>query len=97
MESGKESVMQLESKIEKLISLYQSALKELNSLKKENKFLTEELNREKENLRDLVNKESTSKWVNTNHTRSEEDTKNLKQTVQGLIQEVDECIALLNK
>jgi len=97
MMSGKESVMQLESKIEKLISLHQSALKELNSLKKENKFLTEELSREKENVRDLVNKASTSKLVNTNQSRSEEDTKNLKQTVQGLIQEVDECIALLNK
>ena len=97
MMSGKESVMQLESKIEKLISLHQSALKELNSLKKENKFLTEELSREKEHVRDLVNKASTSKLVNTNQLRSEEDTKNLKQTVQGLIQEVDECIALLNK
>lgn len=97
MESGKESVKQLETKIEKLISLHQSALKEINSLKKENKFLTEELAQEKERVRDLQNRESTSKLIETTSLRSEAESEDLKKTVQGLIREVDECIALLNK
>ena len=97
MKSGKESVKQLETKIEKLISLHQSAMKEINSLKKENKFLTEELAQEKERVRDLQNRESTSKLVETTSLRSEAESEDLKKTVQGLIREVDECIALLNK
>lgn len=97
MEGGKESVKQLGSKIEKLISLHQAALKEVDSLTKKNKFLTEELTLEQEKVRDLENKIATSSFVNHSNVSNNEETQSLKEKVDGLIQEVDECIALLNK
>ena len=92
----KSATLSLESKLEKLVDLHQQTKKELSSFKTQNIHLTQTLDEQKLNIKELEEKNKILK-LSKSLSNTNENPNELKLKINELIREVDKCIALLNK
>ncbi len=82
----------LKGKIEKLVGLHQQLKQENDRLNTENKKLLQEI----DNQKIVVDKlEKTNQELLKNKNEEHNTLTDTKQTINGLVQEIDNCIALL--
>ena len=86
----------LERKVRLLISEHRKMRSEIISIKAENDALRSKINSKDGELSNFQNKFKISKLVG-NMTVGKEDTKELKNVLDGYIQEIDKCIAQLSE
>ena len=92
----KSIVESLDSRIKKLISLYED-LKQLNkSTLEENDKLNKEVDEKAKLVKELEEKIKVIK-ISKLAVSLDEDNKNTKQKINKYVREIDKCVALLNK
>ena len=92
----KSIVESLDSRIKKLISLYEK-LKQLNkSTLEENDKLNKEVDEKAKLVKELEEKIKVIK-ISKLAVSLDEDNKNTKQKINKYVREIDKCVSLLNK
>ncbi len=111
MDQQFEKIKAIESKIQKLIELNKNLAEEKAMYEEENRQLTEQVKNLKEKMlqheqridmqgQQLTQLEETNKSLNlaTNETtETKEENKFLKSRIDEYVQEIDKCLALLDK
>lgn len=82
-------------KIDKVINLYETSLKTIESQKEEMQYLKEELQSLKSENRELQERLKNSKLASA--MKSGERNEEAEAKINRLLREVDSCIALLNR
>jgi len=104
MDQQFEKIKAIESKIQKLIELNKNLAEEKAMYEDENRQLTEQVKSLTEKIdmqgQQLTQLEETNKSLNlaTNETtETKEENKFLKSRIDEYVQEIDKCLALLDK
>lgn len=87
------NIVDLKSKVEKLVHLHQVLKNENEQLKKSNNELLEVIENQKNRIR--LTESSTSELTTKNSTEQEQRISETKIKINELVQEIDSCIALL--
>ena len=90
------NIIQLESKLKKLVDQYHSMKMEKVILEQKIKSLEQTIEHQKNSIKDLEEKNNLAK-IAGNIPMDESDKKEIKQKISKVIQEIDECIAALSK
>ena len=89
-------LVELDEKIQRLMTLYESEKAENQSLKKDLEQKQNELMRSHKNLVDLQNKFDHLRMARVFNI-TKEDSQESKNKLSKLLREIDKCIALLNQ
>jgi hypothetical protein len=87
------NIVDLKSKVEKLVHLHQVLKNENEQLKKSNNELLEVIENQKNRIR--LTESTTSELTTKNSTEQEQRISETKIKINELVQEIDNCIALL--
>lgn len=87
------NIVDLKSKVEKLINLHQVLKSENEQLKKSNHELLEVIENQKNRIQ--LTESTTSELTTKNSTEQEQRISETKIKINELVQEIDNCIALL--
>ena len=87
---------QLESKIQKLVDIYEKEKSAKEQLSRERSDLQEQVKMEKERLKEIEEKYNKLK-ISKALIATSEDVHDAKLRVNRMVREIDKCIALLNK
>ena len=93
----KEIVVNIERKVNKIISLYHSLKKEKEEILEENKKLRSEILEKDKNIKSLEEKIKLLRITRSVGTHDMEINKESRQKINEYVREIDKCIALLNK
>ncbi len=88
-------INQLKSKIEQIISAYESAAFENKELKEKLAASQQELETNKQTIKELGEKLELQQLANA-FRGSSQDIKEAKQKIARIVREIDKCISLLN-
>lgn len=87
------NIVDLKSKVEKLVHLHQVLKSENEQLKKSNNELLEVIENQKNRIR--LTESTTSELTTKNSTEQEQRISETKIKINELVQDIDNCIALL--
>ena len=90
-------VINIEKKVLKIISLYDSVRKEKEEILSQNLVLKSDLSERKEEIRRLEEKIKLLRITKSVVTQDVEKNKESRQKINEYVREIDKCIALLNK
>lgn len=90
-------VINIEKKVLKIISLYDSVRKEKEEILSQNLVLKSDLSDRKEEIRRLEEKIKLLRITKSVVTQDVEKNKESRQKINEYVREIDKCIALLNK
>jgi hypothetical protein len=90
-------VINIEKKVLKIISLYDSVRKEKEEILSQNLVLKSDLSERKEEIRRLEEKINLLRITKSIVTQDVEKNKESRQKINEYVREIDKCIALLNK
>lgn len=90
-------VINIERKVLKIISLYDSVRKEKEEILSQNLVLKSDLSVRKEEIRKLEEKIKLLRITKSVGTQDVEKNKESRQKINEYVREIDKCIALLNK
>ena len=90
-------VNNIEKKVNKLITLYQSVKKEKQNIFIENKQLKSDLSEKDKSIKKLEEKIKLLRITKSVSTQDEARNKESRQKINEYVREIDRCIALLNK
>ena len=90
-------VNNIEKKVNKLITLYQSVKKEKQNIFIENKQLKSDLSEKDKSIQKLEEKIKLLRITKSVSTQDEARNKESRQKINEYVREIDRCIALLNK
>ncbi len=90
-------VVNIESKVNKIISLYNSLKKEKEEILEENKRLKSEVEDRDKDIKRLEEKIKLLRITKSVSTQDAEKNKESRQKINEYVREIDKCIALLNK
>ena len=93
----KDLVVNIESKVNKIISLYNSLKKEKEEILEENKTLKSEVEDRDKDIKRLEEKIKLLRITKSVSTQDVEKNKDSRQKINEYVREIDKCIALLNK
>ena len=93
----KDLVVNIESKVKKIISLYNSLKKEKEEILKENNTLKSEVEDRKTDIKRLEEKIKLLRITKSVSAQDVEKNKESRQKINEYVREIDKCIALLNK
>ena len=93
----KETVVNIELKVNKIISLYRSLQKEKEEILEENTNLKLEVLERDENIKSLEEKIKLMRITRSVGDHDIEINKESRQKINEYVREIDKCIALLNK
>lgn len=93
----KDLVVNIESKVNKIISLYNSLKKEKEEILEENKILKSEVEDRDKDIKSLEEKIKLLRITKSVSTQDVEKNKESRQKINEYVREIDKCIALLNK
>lgn len=93
----KDLVVNIESKVNKIISLYNSLKKEKEEIQEENKTLKSEVEDRDKDIKRLEEKIKLLRITKSVSTQDVEKNKESRQKINEYVREIDKCIALLNK
>mgnify|MGYP001348007817 CR=1 FL=1 len=93
----KDLVVNIESKVNKIISLYNSLKKEKEEILEENKILKSEVEDRDKDIKRLDEKIKLLRITKSVSTQDVEKNKESRQKINEYVREIDKCIALLNK
>lgn len=93
----KDLVVNIESKVTQIISLYNSLKKEKEEILKENKTLKSEVEVRDKDIKRLEEKIKLLRITKSVSTQDVEKNKESRQKINEYVREIDKCIALLNK
>ena len=93
----KDLVVNIESKVNKIISLYNSLKKEKEEILEENKTLKSEVKDRDKDIKRLEEKIKLLRITKSVSTQDVEKNKESRQKINEYVREIDRCIALLNK
>lgn len=93
----KEVVVNIEQKVNKIISLYRSLQKEKEEILEENKNLKSEILERDNNIKSLEEKIKLLRITRSVSAHDIEINKESRQKINEYVREIDKCIALLNK
>ena len=96
MSEEKQLLLKLREYSEHLIEANKSAIAELNDLRTKNKFLATELADQKEELKRTKEALNVAKIAKGSTEEGNGNQHDLREKIDELVREVDECIALLN-
>ena len=88
-------VEKLKSHIEHIISKYELALSDNNSLREQLKNATEDLERKNGKIKELEQKVEQMQLAGA-FTASVEDVKEAKKRIGKIVKEIEKCISMLN-
>ena len=92
----KATIDRLQNKLERLVSMHQEVKSANLQLKQKLFSLQERLDKEKQSVIELKDKNKILKLSASLHVE-EQDTQAARQRINELLREIDKCIALLNK
>ena len=90
-------VINIEKKVLKIISLYDSVRKEKEEILSQTLVLKSDLSERKEEIRRLEEKINLLRITKSIVTQDVEKNKESRQKINEYVREIDKCIALLNK
>tara|TARA_B110000211_G_scaffold230663_1_gene290573 strand:+ start:463 stop:747 length:285 start_codon:yes stop_codon:yes gene_type:complete len=90
-------VINIEKKVLKIISLYDSVRKEKEEILSQNLVLKSDLSDRKEEIRRLEEKIKLLRITKSVGAQDVEKNKESRQKINEYVREIDKCIALLNK
>tara|TARA_B100001741_G_scaffold311093_1_gene311568 strand:- start:7892 stop:8176 length:285 start_codon:yes stop_codon:yes gene_type:complete len=93
----KDLVVNIESKVKKIISLYNSLKKEKEEILEENNTLKSEVEDRKTDIKRLEEKIKLLRITRSVSAQDVEKNKESRQKINEYVREIDKCIALLNK
>ena len=93
----KDLVVNIESKVNKIISLYNSLKKEKEEILEENKRLKSEVEDRDKDIKRLEEKIKLLRITKSVSTQDVEKNKESRQKINEYVREIDKCIAVLNK
>ena len=93
----KEIVLNIEKKVNKIISLYRSLQKEKEEILEENTNLRSEILERDNNIKSLEEKIKLLRITKSVGDHDLEINKESRQKINEYVREIDKCIALLNK
>ena len=93
----KDLVVNIESKVKKIISLYNSLKKEKEEILEKNKTLKSEVEDRDKDIKRLEEKIKLLRITKSVSTQDVEKNKESRQKINEYVREIDKCIALLNK
>ena len=93
----KDLVVNIESKVNKIISLYNSLKKEKEEILEENKRLKSEVEDRDKDIKRLEETIKLLRITKSVSTQDVEKNKESRQKINEYVREIDKCIALLNK
>ena len=93
----KDLVVNIESKVNKIISLYNSLKKEKEEILEENKTLKSEVDYRDKDIKRLEEKIKLLRITKSVSAQDVEKNKESRQKINEYVREIDKCIALLNK
>ena len=93
----KEIVVNIEKKVNKIISLYRSLKKEKEEILEENTNLRSEILERDNNIKSLEEKIRLLRITKSVGNHDLEINKESRQKINEYVREIDKCIALLNK
>tara|TARA_B100000683_G_scaffold211044_1_gene205725 strand:+ start:15384 stop:15668 length:285 start_codon:yes stop_codon:yes gene_type:complete len=93
----KEIVVNIEKKVNKIISLYRSLKKEKEEILEENTNLRSEILERDNNIKSLEEKIKLLRITKSVGDHDLEINKESRQKINEYVREIDKCIALLNK
>ncbi len=93
----KDLVVNIESKVKKIISLYNSLKKEKEEILEENNTLKSEVEDRKTDIKRLEEKIKLLRITKSVSAQDVEKNKESRQKINEYVREIDKCIALLNK
>lgn len=93
----KETVVNIENKVNKIISLYRSLKKEKEEILEENRNLKFEILERDKNIKNLEEKIKLLRITRSVGVHDLEINKESRQKINEYVREIDKCIALLNK
>lgn len=93
----KDLVVNIESKVNKIISLYNSLKKEKEEILGENTMLKSEVALRDDNIKRLEEKIKLLRITKSVVAQDVEKNKESRQKINEYVREIDKCIALLNK
>ena len=93
----KDLVVNIESKVKKIISLYNSLKKEKEEILQENNTLKSEVEDRKTDIKRLEEKIKLLRITKSVSAQDVEKNKESRQKINEYVREIDKCIALLNK
>ncbi len=96
MEKENEIIQGLASRVEKIMGLYQEVKKENEALLKQNDELKVKIDKKEKHLFEIEKKHENMVMAKTIASSDSEDTAEMKLKINGLVREIDKCIALLN-
>lgn len=85
----------LTRKVQKLISLHREALNSLEKVTAENRDLKQKLEESRNQIANM-NQRNSLLALGNSIAKTEEERRHLRNTINGLIREVDQCISRLN-
>ena len=92
----KDLVVNIESKVNKIISLYNSLKKEKEEILEKNKTLKSEVEDRDKDIKRLEEKIKLLRITKSVSTQDVEKNKESRQKINEYVREIDKCIALLN-
>lgn len=93
----KDLVVNIESKVNKIISLYNSLKKEKEEILEENKTLKSEVKDRDKDIKRLEEKIKLLRITKSVSAQDVEKNKESRQKINEYVREIDKCVALLNK
>jgi len=96
MEKENEIIQGLASRVEKIMGLYQEVKKENEALLKQNDELKVKIDKKEKHLFEIEKKHENMVMAKSIASSDSEDTAEMKLKINGLVREIDKCIALLN-
>ena len=87
----------LEAKIKKMITLHSSFTTEISGLRTENQQLTEQIHKQQEEIRVLGEEAKLFRHVGNVQIEQSTDSGEIKNRLNELIRDIDQCLALLNR
>ena len=93
----KDLVVNIESKVNKIISLYNSLKKEKEEILEENTRLKSQVALRDDNIKRLEEKIKLLRITKSVVAQDVEKNKESRQKINEYVREIDRCIALLNK
>lgn len=89
------TIAEFKTKIEKLVTLHSQLKSDYDKLVLDNKNLTKTIEEQKFTIENL--QKSNQEIINNNNLQQDKIVTDTKLKINELVQEIDNCIALLNK
>ncbi|MBO4778686.1 MAG: hypothetical protein J5588_09385 [Bacteroidales bacterium] len=91
------TIEELKSKMAILMSMYSVQKSQNEQLKKDNEELKQTINKQQNSISELEQKVNTLQLAKAVSDSSSTGDKSARKYIEGIVREIDSCIALLNK